>query len=90
MKNNDKDFKIGDTVFIYDGLEDKIVETIFSKVNRDQNGYVKDYILCCKDEYDSYTCFNRHKEGMYKTFDECLEATVREFRRDLINKSKNK
>lgn len=86
----DKDFKIGDTVFIFDGLEEIIVETILSKIIRDENGYVKEYELACKDEYSGYTCFNRHKEGMYKTFDECLEETVREFRRDIINRSKKK
>lgn len=88
MMKCDKDFKISESVFIYDELEDKIVETILSKFIRDENGHIIEYELSCKNEYSGYSCRKRYKNRMYHTFDECLEATVREYRKNLINNSK--
>lgn len=84
----DKDFEIGESVFIHDELEDKIVETILSKFIRDENGHIIEYELSCKNESSAYSCRKRYKNRMYHTFDECLEATVREYRKNLINNSK--
>ena len=84
----DKDFKIGESVFIHDELEDKIVETVLSKFIRDENGHVIEYELSCKDEYGGYSCRKRYKNCMYETFDKCLEATIRKYRKYLINRSK--
>ena len=86
-----EDIKIGGTYYLFDELDDRVVEVVLYKFNRDEKGNIESYGLASQNEDASYTCDLKQIEFLFNTFDECLEDAVNTYRNYVIkNSSKEK
>ena len=82
-----KDIKIGDKFFIYEMMDERIIEAVVYKFNRNEKGKIESYELASQVEDASYHCTIKDTKYLFNTFEECLEDALKDFKEAIIKNS---
>lgn len=82
-----REFKIGNKYFIFEKMEDRIVEVILYKINRNEKSEIESYSLASQIEDAGYTCNVGDEEYLFDTFDDCLKAALDFYKETVLKNS---
>lgn len=82
-----EEIKIGDKFFIYEMMDERVVEAIVYKFNRNEKGEIESYELASQVEDASFHCTIENEEYLFETFDDALNYALNAFKEDIIRNS---